>query len=747
MCLGLAAGRAACAQQPAPHAPDSAVAGPPSALSRELQRGPGGRLQIAAERAERPVRVDGVLDEEVWRRAAPAGGFTQSEPDGGAPASESTDVRVAYDAEYLYVGALMHDREPDRAVVNDIRKDFSEGDQDTFEVILDTFGDRRNGYVFATNVEGARADRQTANEGREVNASWDAVWTVRVGRTADGWTAEFAIPFRALRFDRDGARPWGVNFSRRIRRRNEVDFWAPVPRAFNITRVSLAGDLVGLRTGSGGRDLRVKPYVLGNSLRDFGDAAVHSKVAAGADVKLGVAPGLTLDATLNPDFAQAEADEQQVNLTQFSQFFPEKRDFFLENSGIFYVGDAARNNRVNPTPTPDEDLLLFFSRRIGLAANGRPVPLDGGVRLTGRAAGVGIGALAIQARPTDGQPRNEYGVLRLRRNVFSGSDVGVIAMTRQSVDSAGDYNRVFGGDASLRFFQRLDWSTYLVRTQTPGYGRGQYAARTSLNWEGNFFHGKGGVLSIGEGFKDDLGFYRRTGVKKWFADIGVRPRPAALRRYGVRELHPHIVWDYYADQANTMAAKRLHTGYTVFLNDGGYWELSGNPAFQRIDKPFRINRGIDPIPAGSYGWTEWTLRGGTDPSRPVALSLAATTGGLWSGTQRTVNGSVTVRPSYKFRLATGVQRTDATLRTPDADFVATLWTARSSYSFTTNMFVDALSQYDPTSHQLNANVRFNLIHHPLSDLFVVYNDQRVLTPESPVAGRSVIVKFTQTLAF
>lgn len=700
--------------------------------------------------------MDGVLDDQIWRDAPTSSDFVQSEPQEGAAASERTVVQVAFDDNALYIAAYLHDSAPDALIVNDIRKDFKEDNQDSFEVLLDTFGDRRNGYIFITNPEGARSDRQVANEGREINTSWDAMWEVRTQRVADGWTVEMAIPFRALRFDPTVGDAWGINFSRRIRRKNEIDFWSPVPRAYNLARVSLAGDLTGLSGATGGRDLRIKPYVAASTLRETGGTDFRQNADVGADLKYGVTPGLTLDLTANPDFAQAEADEQQVNLTQFSQFFPEKREFFLENSGIFYVGDAARNNRTTLAPTADEDLLLFFSRRIGLDGSGHEIPILGGARLTGRVAGMTVGLLDIQTRDAPGAVATNFSVLRLRRNLFEGSDIGVIAMNKQSTRSGDNYNRVYGVDANFRFFGRIDWNSYALRTDTPGIESGQYAWRSTLNREGNFLHVKGGAMQLGDGFNDEMGYYRRTGVRKWMVDLGVRPRPAALQRRGVRELHPHIVWNYYEDLNGQMVGKNLHTGNTFFLNNGGYVEFSANPRFERIKAPFRINRDIDPIPAGSYGWTEWQVRGQTDASRLISASFTGIAGGLWSGSQRTVQGTVTVRPSFRFNMAVGLQRTDAELDQPDASFTSTLVTTRANYSFTTNMFLDALSQYDPERHLLNANVRFNLIHHPLSDLFLVYNEQRFTSPvalqpggplQSVAPGRSVILKFTQMLAF
>ena len=289
------------------------------------------RPTLVAHALTAPIRLDGVLDEPAWQ-AEPTTGFIQAEPDEGLPATERTHLWVAHGDGNLYVAARLYDQQPDRLVVNDIRKDFDDRVQDAFAVILDTFHDRRNGYVFVTNPAGARADRQIANEGREINASWDAIWRVETARADDGWTVEMEIPFRSIRSAAAGD-VWGINFSRRIRRNNEIAFWAPVPRSYGLTRLSLAGTLSGLpETRSAGRDLRFTPYALANTVRGTGGPSFDSELQGGFDVKWGLTRGLALDLTVNPDFAQVEADVQRVNLTQFSLFFPEKRRFFLENS-------------------------------------------------------------------------------------------------------------------------------------------------------------------------------------------------------------------------------------------------------------------------------------------------------------------------------------------------------------------------------------------------------------------------------
>ncbi|MEO7963211.1 MAG: hypothetical protein ABIT38_04795, partial [Gemmatimonadaceae bacterium] len=275
------------------------------------------------------------------------------------------------------------------------------------------------------------------------------------------------------------------------------------------------------------------------------------------------------------------------------------------------------------------------------------------------------------------------------------------------------------------------------------------AWRSTLNFESNFYHGKGGLMQLGPGFQNDLGYYRRTDMRKYLIDTGIRPRSPWLRAHGIREFHPHIVWDYQEDlKSGRMVGKNLHTGWTTFFNNGGVLEFSANPIFNRLEKAFYPNPKMSvPLAPGGYGWNQWQIYAVSDQSRPLSTSTRFIWGGLYNGTQRTVNGSLMLRANYKLRATLGIQRTAATLTLPATTFVNNLLTGRVNYSFTTNMFVDALSQYDRVTKQFNANVRFNIIHHPLSDLFIVYNDQRIVTPDAPVSGRAIIVKFTQMLAF
>ena len=726
--------------------PDLAGAGPDSAS--EQFTSPDGRRSVVAIATSVPITLDGALDEEVWHKAEPAVDFVQAEPHEGQLATESTEVRLAFDREALYVGVVCHDAaSPAGIIVNDIRKDFTPGEQDSFEMILDTFADRRNGFVFVVNSVGAKSDTQIANEGRDVNQSWDAVWWVATQTTADGWAAEIRIPFKTLRFTPGSGRIWGVNFSRRIRRKNEIDYWSPVPRVYNLYRSSLAGTLAGLPDASQGRNLRIKPFVTADATRAPGVDDFSTGAHVGLDLKYGVTPSLTLDVTAKPDFAQAEADEQQVNLTQFSLYYPEKREFFLENSGTFYFGDIPRESKIGTArfSPPEEEVLLFFSRRIGLTEDGQPIPIAAGGRLTGRAGPYGIGLMTIQTQSLDDRPGDNYTVLRGRRDILNNSDVGAIFLSRQSSESGGDYNRVVGADANFRFLRALSINSFIAKSDTPGTGDGDLSAKGSVTWNDNFIHTQYSFLTVGDDFRDDIGFIKRTGIRKHFVDAGVRPRPEKLRKYGIRELHPHARFNLYYDQHNVEATHSNHIAFTTYFENGAWVEYAWNPRFERIETPFQI-RPDQAFAPGSYPWNEYELQLETNHSRAVSASLVVTTGGFWNGSQKSTSLGLIFRPSYHLTFDTAIQRKDISLPFPLHDFVTTLATSRIGYAFNTRMFLDTLLQYNADLHEFSANVRFDLIHRPLSDLFIVYNEQQMTSQPIP-AGRGLIVKYTHMVAF
>jgi hypothetical protein len=357
------------------------------------------RLTLTAVRVTTPPHIDGALDDDAWAQAEPIGDFVQTEPYEGQVSTEQTQVRMVYDSTNLYIGVYCFDATASGVLANALKEDFDPNDADYFQIILDTYRDQRSGYLFTINPRGARRDAQVTDEGRNVNADWDTVWDVRTAITDAGWSAEIVIPFRSMSFDQQRSeQTWGVNFSRKIRRKNEIDFWAPIPRRYDIARLSMAGELYGFDTLERGRNLRVKPYFL-TDFEHFHNQGNDVDPDAGLDVKYSVTPSLTADLTVNTDFSQVEVDEQQINLSRFPVIFPEKREFFLENAGIFQFGDVPGERG----PDRSKETQLFFSRRIGIFPDGHPrqgepIGIWGGGRLSGHIGRYSLGVLSLQTK-------------------------------------------------------------------------------------------------------------------------------------------------------------------------------------------------------------------------------------------------------------------------------------------------------------------------------------------------------------
>jgi hypothetical protein len=707
-------------------------------------------LAVLATRAASPIRLDGVLDEEAWSTAPVATGFVQSEPREGEPASEQTEVRILYDEDNLFVGVFARDSDPAGIMVNELKKDFSTQTQDIFEIIVDTFHDGRNGYQFATNPKGAKWDAQMVSEGREVNANWDAIWDVRTTMGEGGWYAEMQIPFRTLRFPASSLQTWGVNFLRRVRRRNEDSYWSPIPRIHNITRVSLAGSLDGLQGIKRGNDLRVKPYVLQAGTR-VGQGKTLGDFDAGFDVKYGITSGLTWDFTVNTDFAQVEADEQQVNLTRFSLFFPEKREFFLENSGVFHFGAGEQRaggggglgGRTNQVPS---NVILFFSRRIGLSPSGQAIPLPGGTRLTGRAGNYSIGALNIQQTDQGSSPATNFTALRLRRDILRNSDIGVMLLNKET--NGPHYNRVVGTDANFRFYDDLNFNGFVAKTFSPDgvvSGSGEdVSAQAGFDYNSRVWELRSSFTMIGERFNDEMGFVPRVDVNRTLAFAGRRFRPAAISGW-MREIRPHVQFDNVERRGTGLESRYIDYHLPFTFQDGTFVETGANPTQENLFVPFTINRRRNiVIPPGEYEFNEGFLLVRTNASAPFSFNGRYGQGGFYDGYKHAYEAGGTVKVNEHFNASLSVSRNDINL--PGGAFTTNLVTSRINTYFSTRMFLNALLQYNTDARQWSSNVRFNFIHRPLSDFFLVFNESRDSRTQDLI-DRSVVAKVTYLLAF
>ena len=497
------------------------IDGPPIPAAPEvLARDDNGRATLRAVRLDEPLVVDGSLDERVFATVPAMSGFVQQEPLAGEQATEQTDVWVFYDATSVYIAARLWDSHPERIVANEMRRDNRniQSQNASFSVILDTFYDRRNGFLFRTTPLGALWDGQVTDE-RNVNSDWNTIWYVKSARFAEGWTLEMSLPFKSLRYRAGSSQVWGINFERRVKWKNERSHLVPIPAAFDrqgLLKLSFAATLVGIETPERSKNLEVKPYASGSMTTNrVADVPFENAGDAdfGFDAKYGVTKGLIFDFTYNTDFAQVEADESQVNLTRFSLFFPEKREFFLEGQGIFNFG--GRDTRAFSFDGPADAPIMFFSRRIGLDG-GSEVPIIAGGRLTGRAGAYSIGVLNITTDDVapDSIPQTNYSVIRVKRDILARSNIGVIGTYRDhNLDGTGG-NGLFGMDGNFTFYDNLNVNAYYAKTNTPGFDQGDTSYRAAAKYDADLYGFDAEHLLVDADFNPETGFMRRTDFRK-----------------------------------------------------------------------------------------------------------------------------------------------------------------------------------------------------------------------------------------
>ncbi len=725
------------------------------ALATAQQNGPApdprpGAPELTAVAVPQGPAVDGdVLNDPAWQQATPITAFWQEQPDEGQPASEATEVRIVYTADTLYVGVVCYDRSPGSIIVSDSRRDAPLDDTDSFRIIFDTYRDRLNGFVFGTNPAGIEYDGQVTNEGQGggglglgrrqqggagggFNLNWDGAWDVRARISDVGWSAEFAIPFRTLRFPPGRDQTWGLNFQRNIRRRNERAYWAPIPRQYTLYRLSLAGALNGLETPVV-RNLKATPYVLGNALQS-GEKPVDGALLgdAGIDVKYSVTPSLALDATINTDFAQVEVDEQQVNLDRFDLFFPEKRPFFLENSGFFTVGNPG-------------EVELFFSRRIGLGPGNEVIPIEGGARLSGKAGQYDVGLLAMQTDDYKNRlAGNRFSVARVSRNLPNRSSIGALFTSRDASGSLAaprDYNRTYALDGKLGIRQHTVVSSFVAKTQTPGVTSKDHAFNVRSRTNVSRFDLELGYQEVGEQFRPDVGFLSRRGYRKPDVRLNTRFRPRSF--LGMQELRPHTSYRAFYGFDDFLESKLWHIDNHWQMRNSYELHTGINLTEEGVRRPFEIFPGVW-VPAGSYAHKEAQLVFFTNQGAPVSLNLRSNIGGFFGGTRATFEPTLRMRAGDTFTTELAYQRVDADL--PGGDFVTHLLRTRVSYSFTTRAFVQGLVQYNNRADLWSMNVRFGWLQAANTGLFVVYTDTRglyELIPRPERTDRSFVVKFSR----
>ena len=734
------------------HAAQSAVTGGPQVpvAPEVIVRDAEGGVTVRAIPLAEPLRVDGRLDEAVYQTERAFGGFVQLEPVPGQPSTERTEVWVMFDRDTVYVSARCWDSAPpEQWTANEMRRDTRQLLQnDAFGVMFDTFHDRRNGFVFYANPLGGFSDRFVTDEGR-ADATFNAVWEVRTGRFDGGWTIEIAVPFKTLRYKTGNPQTWGLQLRRVVRRKNEWAYLTPMPASVRgsagITRISFAGTLVGLDAPSASKQLVVKPYAISRLTTDRSAPRASSNEFGGdlgLDVKYGVTPNLTADFSTNTDFAQVEVDEQQVNLTRFNLFFPEKRDFFLEARSTFDFGSSAGGVRLNDPTVP----ALFYSRRIGLNL-GRVIPLDVGGRLTGNVGAMRLGLLNIQTgdESLSGTPATNFTALRVKRDVFRRSFVGAMFTNRSRSTIADGMNQAFGADAAFAFFQNVTMGGYYAETRTPGLNRDAASYQARAGYGADRYGATFAYLHVGDDFNPEVGFLRRRDFNRGSGGLRFSPRPE--RNRWVRKYTFEGLFDYIESDAGALESREDAWRFNVEFESSDQLTVVGTRHQEALVRPFAVSRDVA-IPVGGYTFSDVVATYRLGQQRRVSGSLLLQRGNFYDGTLTAfgfTSARVSVIPQLSLEPSVSINKIDL----PSGSFTTKLLRTRADFAFSPRRFASALLQYSSSDRSFSSNLRFRWEYRPGSEFFAVYTDERdTLGRGFPLLrNRAFVLKVTRLFQF
>jgi hypothetical protein len=695
------------------------------------------------------IKIDGLLDDKAWQQASLLDAFIQREPLEGESVSERTEIKIMYDENNLYLAARCWDSEADKIVADVMRRDMYLLNNDCIEIYLDTYHDHRTAFCFCTNALGAQRDGEVVPDLSEElqNWDWNGIWENVSRIDSSGWTAEIAIPFKTLRFSTGPEMVWGFNVARYIPRKREEAYWSPVLREYGYLgkyRIADYGHLTGLQDIKHPEKVQIKPYALSGIERDLEiNTDYEKRFNLGLDAKYLLTPNLTFDVTVNTDFAQVEADQEQVNLTRFELFYPEKREFFLEGASIFRLGERT----LSPLTPPNE---FFFSRRIGLSEDNELVPLIGGIRLTGKTTSYNIGLLNIFADRTryydeDDNlveiPRTNFSTLRIQKDVMQKSAIGIMGTNKESLDN-DYYNRSAALDANIFLTENTQVGGYLAKTFTPDLVNKDLAGYIDFYHSDDLLNIFVSQNSIGENFNPELGFFPRTGIRKSQIELWVSPRPGIL---SIRQLFIFNNFMYITDQQQQLETRKNYTGLFSDFDTGAYFFIIYVQNYERLTEEFEIHEDVI-IPIDIYRFNYIYSELQSDRSKSLAARLIFSSGGFFDGhlTEYGIMGDI----KFGSQLTVNLELDVNDVRLPYGNFRTTLLGTRIIYSFTPNVFIKPYLQWNSETNRFISNVLFNFIHTPGSDLYFVYNEELKRESNKFVSkNRTFVVKFTYLFNF
>jgi len=710
------------------------------------------RPEARVTRTATPPRIDGRLDDPVWQTAETIGELVQIEPDEGVRPSESTEIRFLFDADHLYMAVRCFDRDPDEILVLTRERDALLEDDDRVEIVFDTFLDRRNAFFFQINAGGSKGDALVTNNGANFNKPWDGLWEGQAAIDAQGWTAELALPFKTLNF-REGGERWGFNIQRHIGRKREEARWAGASRDRSLFQIYHAGDLVGFEGIRQGIGLDVVPFFTSTWKNDREE---HDKTLLGEpgfDLFYKLIPSLTFSLTVNTDFAETEVDARQIDLSRFDLFFPERRDFFLQDAGLFEFGLN------NAGGGGDRTLIPFFSRRIGLSADGEEIPILAGAKLTGRAGDYGIGVLDVQTDELDElDPQNLFAG-RVTRNFGRQSTLGVIA-TRGDPEGERD-NVVYGADAVYR---TSDWAgdqdlistAFFLRSEGEELAGGQSSYGLDLRAPSDLWSWNLGAIEIQRGFQPELGFVPRRDVRRYRGSLVWSPRPGWR---GVRQLELGVGSVYWSDDTPDPgdlggAQETWETEFQplgIELESGDQLSLVVVNTQDELEQDFDIFEDPDDgtvvtVPPGQYEYWRPSLRFGSGTQRDLALELETSVGDYYDGDRLAYEIGLAWRPGPLFNGAVEYIRNDISL--PDGDFVTQLASLRANVSFAPELSWNNFVQWSTDEDTLGFQSRLRWIPVPQQEVFLVFEQEQASDSSSSAPlFQELAFKITYALRF
>jgi hypothetical protein len=734
VCLGVAASSAAQGTSEPKSATGTATRAPaPSSAKVDVNTIDPETFRAIAFRLPpgKAPKIDGRLDDEAWTLAEPVGGFIQREPNFGAPASERTEFRILYDDRRIYFGIWCFDSNPAGIRASEAKRDAMLTKGDLLKINIDPFHDHRNAFYFATNPLGARKDANTTENGRTINYDWNAVWQAKTSRDHAGWYVEIAVPLNQLRFKGSlGQATWGLNVCRVIVRKNEETYWVPFPREWGSTgfaRVERAGHLTGLSGLMSHRPLEFVPFAAPTITRDYDAGTSSNRGRYGFDFRAGLASNLTTDITYHTDFAQVEADQEVVNTSRFSLFFPEKRQFFTESAGIFDYGRAGGSGLTGPELAKTPGLLpLFYSRRIGLDDSGREVPLLFGARMAGRTGKYAIGLMNVETGettlPNGGSdlfvPRANYTVVRAKRNILGKSSVGGIFVNRQGGPGAA-FNRGVGADLGLSFGSAATLTGMLAKTFSPGSSGRNLAGVLDVAYRTDAFNAGLTYLDIGEKFDAAMGFIPRTDIRSPSVKGAWTPRP---KWRGVRQVTLGAEAAYFGNHAGQKESRTSALTFGIDRQDSALFRTSIRQDYDFLPYVWAISPGRT-VPIGGYTWNTFEASYSTNQSRPAYVSATVDLGGYYSGSKRTCQVNFGLVPFGTLLLENYYTRNDMDLA-GYSKYATNVFSSRVSYSFSPDLFLKTFVQYNDERRTASFNFLFWYVYRPGSDLYVVYNEGR-----------------------